>query len=299
MGKIVVIGSSNTDLVVRTERIPAPGETVLGGEFVINPGGKGANQAVAVARLGGDVSFIAKVGNDDFGRHSVEGYQKDGLNTELIFVDQNNPSGVALIAVDAKGENSIVVASGANMHLSVEDIKSVEDEIIEADYLLMQLESPMEVIEYAATLAHQHGTKVILNPAPAVKLSETLLSKLYLLTPNEIEASLIVGCEGYGLESAPEVAKKIHGLGVENVVITLGSKGSYVYGEGFDQFVEANKVEAIDTTAAGDTFNGALSVALSEGKSLIEAVKFASKASAISVTRVGAQASIPYRQEIK
>ncbi len=299
MSKIVVVGSSNTDLVIKTARIPEPSETVLGGTFMMAPGGKGANQAVAAARLAGDVIFVAKVGDDMFGRQARENYGKEGLPEQYILEEKGSASGVATITVDARGENAIVVAPGANSALTCADIDAVAREIAEADYLLMQLETPMEVVEYAAKVACGHGTKVILNPAPAAPLSPELVASLYLVTPNRTECQTITGMPIHDEASAEAAARRLADMGAENVIVTLGSKGSLVLEHGEVTRVEAQKVEAVDTTAAGDTFNGALVVALSEGMPLVEAARFAAKASAISVTRMGAQPSTPYRHEIQ
>lgn len=298
MKRIVVVGSCNTDMVIKSNRLPVPGETVLGGTFLMNPGGKGANQAVAIARLGGQVALISKTGNDIFGRQSVELYNSEGINTDFIFSDPNNPSGVALISVDSHGENCIVVASGANASLSPKDIEKASEMITTADILLMQLETPLETVEYAASIASEKGVKVILNPAPAVSLPLSLIQKLYMITPNKTEAELLSGIKVVDSDSAKAAAKIISEKGVENVVITLGAKGALVKQKDEYHFIEALKVEAMDTTAAGDTFNGALCVGLSEGLSIVDAVKMASRASAITVTRMGAQSSIPYRKEL-
>lgn len=298
MKRIVVVGSSNTDLVIKTDRIPEPGETVIGGTFMMTAGGKGANQAVAAARLGGEVAFITKVGGDMFGDKSKQGYAADGLDTSYIFTDKDTPSGVALITVDAKAENCIVVAPGANGKLSCADIDEHRADIVAADYVLMQLEIPMDVIEHTAELAVSGGAKVILNPAPAAKLSDKLLKSLYLITPNRTECQLISGVSIADASDAVKGADALLAKGVANVVVTLGSKGSLVRTPELCEVVPALRVEAVDTTAAGDVFNGALTVALSEGKTLLEAARFATKASAVSVTRMGAQASIPYRKEL-
>ena len=298
MEKIMVIGSSNTDLLIKTNRIPDPGETVLGGTFMMNAGGKGANQAVAVARIGGGVKFVAKIGDDMFGQRSLESYARDGIDISYIIKDGAAPSGMALITVDAAGENCIVVAPGANDRLTPADIDAVADAIRRSEYLLMQLEIPMETVEYVAEIAYRKHKKVILNPAPAHPLSPSLLKHLYMITPNETEAEMISGVKITDRESAVKAARILSEMGVENVIITLGSKGALVYGAEEADFVPALKVEAVDTTAAGDVFNGALTVALSEGRSQLEAVRFACKASAISVTRVGAQSSVPYRSEV-
>jgi len=295
---IVVVGSCNTDMVVKSHRLPVPGETVLGGAFMINPGGKGANQAVAVARLGGKVTFISKTGNDLFGKQSIEMYDEEKINTDYSFSDPTLPSGVALIMVDTNGENCIVVASGANASLSPQDIDKAKQVIESADILLMQLEIPMETVEYAAELAHKKGIKVILNPAPAAFLSNKLLECLYAIVPNETEAEMLSGIKVSDWESAKQAADIIAAKGVDIVVITLGSKGALIKEGDIYNNIEAEKIDAIDTTAAGDTFCGALSVGISEGMSIVEAVRMANRAAGITITREGAQAAIPYRKEL-
>ncbi len=295
--KIVVIGSSNTDLVIKTTRIPSPGETVIGGEFLMTAGGKGANQAVAIARLGGDVAFIAKVGRDMFGESALRGYAADGIDTDTIERDGSAPSGVALITVDAHGENCIVVAPGANNTLTTADIDRHRDLICGAEYLLMQLEIPMEVVEYAAEMAEAHGVKVILNPAPAAPLSQRLMRKLYLITPNLGESQLITGVKIDHPAETERVAEVLLEMGAKAAIITLGSGGALIRTHTECDLINAERVVAIDTTAAGDVFSGALVVALSEGKNLVDAARFATHAAAISVTRMGAQSSIPYRKD--
>ena len=296
--QILVVGSSNTDMVIKAAHLPRPGETILGGTFFMNPGGKGANQAVAIARLGGPVTFICKTGSDIFGHQSQQLFEEEGINTSYVFSDSGNPSGVALITVDEKAENCIVVASGANANLLPSDLEKAEEAIERADLVLMQLEVPMETVCFVADIAWQKGKKVILNPAPAHPLPADLLRHLYLITPNETEAEMITGVKITDESSAGEAARALSGMGVQHVIITLGSKGALIYSNGKAEMVPALKVEAVDTTAAGDLFNGALTVALSEGRSLKEAARFACKASAISVTRVGAQSSAPYRNEV-
>ncbi|RHR54914.1 ribokinase [Parabacteroides sp. AF17-28] len=296
--QILVVGSSNTDMVIKAAHLPRPGETILGGTFFMNPGGKGANQAVAIARLGGPVTFICKTGSDIFGHQSQQLFEEEGIYTSYIFSDSEHPSGVALITVDEKAENCIVVASGANANLMPSDLARAEEAIEQADLVLMQLEIPMETVCYVADLAWEKGKKVILNPAPAHPLSAELLRRLYLITPNETEAEMISGVKITDDSSACEAARVLSGMGVQNVIITLGSKGALIYCDGKSEIVPAWKVEAVDTTAAGDVFNGALTVALSEGRDLKDAARFACKASAISVTRVGAQSSAPYRNEV-
>lgn len=296
--QILVVGSSNTDMVIKAAHLPRPGETILGGTFFMNPGGKGANQAVAIARLGGPVTFICKTGSDIFGHQSQQLFEEEGINTSYIFSDSVHPSGVALITVDEQAENCIVVASGANANLLPSDLEKAEEAIEKADLVLMQLEVPMETVRFVADMAWEKGKKVILNPAPAHPLPPELLRHLYLITPNETEAEMISGVKITDESSAIEAARVLSVMGVQNVIITLGSKGALLYCDGKSERVPAWKVEAVDTTAAGDVFNGALTVALSEGRDLKEATRFACKASAISVTRVGAQSSAPYRNEV-
>ena len=298
MKRIVVLGSTNTDMVVKAERIPAPGETILGGRFLINPGGKGANQAVAAARLGAEVVFIAKVGDDLFGREAKALFAKENICTDYVLTDPSEPSGVALIMVDAKGENCIAVASGANGTLMPEDIEGLKGVIAQADMLLMQLETPLETVRYAADVAVNLGVPVILNPAPAYELPADLYDCLEVITPNESEAERLTSIKVTDKASAEAAARILCDKGVLQVVITMGAKGAYVF-DGVDGvMVPAFKVEAVDTTAAGDVFNGALAVALTEELELEEAVRFASKAASISVTRMGAQASAPRREEL-
>lgn len=289
MGKIVVIGSSNTDLVIRTPRIPSPGETLIGSDFMINAGGKGANQAVAAARMGGDVCFVACVGDDGFGAEAVRHYAGEGIDTSYIVRRNGVASGVALIAVDDAAENSIVVAPGANALLSTADIDAVESEIAAADYLLVQLEIPMETVARATELAVRHGVRVILNPAPAAPIADEVLARLDLITPNRSETELLTGLKVENVGDAVAAAAWFRGRGVRRVAVTMGSAGALVADERGEEFVPAYRVEAVDTTAAGDVFNGALAVALSEGRELGAAARFAAAASSIACTRIGAQ----------
>ncbi len=299
MGKIVVIGSANTDLVVQVLRMPAPGETILGGKFMTAAGGKGANQAVAAARLGGKVTFVARVGNDTFGEESLAGYVAAGVDVRHVVRDAEAASGVALICVDAAAENSIVVAPGANDRLSVEDVERAEAEIAAADFVVLQLEVPISTVCRAAEVAQAHGVKVILNPAPAAEVPDELLRRCYLLTPNRNECARLTGLPVNNAADAKHAADALRRRGVRNVVVTLGSEGSLICGETVCERVAARRVEAVDTTAAGDVYNGALAVALSEGRSLVEAARFATAASAIAVTRMGAQTSVPTRAEVE
>ena len=299
MTKILVIGSSNTDMVIKTKKLPAPGETILGGTFLMNPGGKGANQAVAAARLGGKVRFITKRGNDLFGNQTVGLLMRENIDTEYLVKDPELPSGVALITVDAAGENSIVVAPGSNGNLVKEDIPVSVFENEKTDILLLQLEIPMDTVEYSAIAASEQNIKVILNPAPACKLSDNLLKHTWLITPNETEAEILTGVKITDIGTAEKAAVIMQQRGVKNVIITLGETGAYVKSDEFTGLVPGIKVVPVDTTAAGDVFNGALAVAISDGKDLKDAVSFANKAASIAVTRMGAQASAPYRDEIQ
>ena len=295
---VLVIGSSNLDLVVTAKRFPKPGETIFGKKFEMFPGGKGANQAVAASRMGGKVTLISKTGNDVFGKQSVMLYTAENIKTDFIYSDPKHPSGVALITVDSQGENCIVVASGANAYLTPSDIDKASEEIEGSDLVLMQLEIPIETVEYVAEMASKKGIKVILNPAPARALSDNLLKHLYVIIPNKSEAEILSGIKVSDIESAKQAADIISAKGVDIVVITLGSQGALIKEHGEYLFVEAFKVDALDTTAAGDTFCGAFCVGLSEDRSIPDAVKLAAKAAAITVTRMGAQASIPYRSEL-
>ena len=301
MGKIVVIGSSNTDMVITSAKMPLPGETVMGNEFDIIAGGKGANQAVAAARAGGDVTFIAKVGNDDFGKKAIEGYKKDNIDTKNIFIDEEKSTGVAVIIVDeTTAQNSIVVAPGSNANLSVNDIQKTKQIISEADILLTQLEIPIETVQAALQIAHKNGVKTILNPAPAQKLSDELLSLVDIITPNETETQLLIGIDPTNENDIRDAASKLLKKVKDTVLITLGSKGVYYLSKNGDEaFVPANKVAAIDTTAAGDVFNGYLATGLANGISFEEAIRLANKAAAISVTIKGAQPSIPKKSDFK
>ena len=299
MKKIVVLGSTNTDMVIAGKKIPVPGETISGGQFLMNPGGKGANQAVAVARLSakrGCCTFIAKVGDDLFGRETAVRMKKDGIGAKLI-VDRKEPSGTAIILVAPNGQNVISVALGANGALSPKDIAPCRKDIESAAALLMQLETPIKTVVAAAKWAHAKGVPVILNPAPAAKLPTELYRCLDWITPNETEAELLTGVKVTDAKSAQKAVEVFLKRGVKHVVITMGSKGAYC--GNCRKLYPCKKVKAIDCVAAGDTFNGAFVVALAEGKSCAEAVAFAQKAAAISVTRPGAQSSVPFRKEVR
>lgn len=296
--RILIVGSSNTDMVIKTQKFPSPGETILGGKFLMNAGGKGANQAVAAARTGGKVTFVGKIGNDIFGKQAVQQLKDEGINVEFVSVDEQNPSGVALITVDSKGENSIVVAPGSNGTLSSSDFDKASHVLDESAFVLLQLEIPIPTVEHIAEMAAKKHTKVILNPAPAARLSDELLRNISIITPNESEAELLTGIKVTDEQSALKAASLLHEKGIETVIITLGAAGAFLLSEGKHEIISAPKVDPVDTTAAGDTFNGALVVALSEGKSIRDSIAFANKAAAISVTRIGAQSSVPYRKEI-
>ncbi len=282
--RIVVVGSSNTDMVVRSPELPRPGQTVLGGEFLVAAGGKGANQAVAAARAGGDVTFVACIGDDDLGRSALEGFRKDGIRTEFVRIVKGVASGVALILVAKDGENLISVAPGANAKLSPADVDRAERTIARADCLLVQLEVPLPTVKRALQLARRHGVMTILNPAPAARLPKSLLRFVDILTPNRSELAQV------GQAFLPVTTK---------LVVTLGALGSEIRECGRRTRIRAFKVKAVDAVAAGDCFSGALAVALSEGRSLPDSARFASVAAAISVTRKGAQPSLPQRGEIE
>lgn len=297
ISKLVVIGSANTDMVIKAEKLPLPGETILGGTFFMNAGGKGANQAVAAARLGGDVTLVAKVGNDIFGKGTIEGLKSENINTNFVLVDDGVPSGTALIMLNEEGENCIMVAPGANANLLPGDIDLVKN-LHEAEIILMQLEIPMETILSVVKNAKINGQKIIINPAPAQVLENEILNGLFLLTPNEIEATILTGINVEDEVTASGAADIFLSKGVQHVIITLGKQGAYFKSNELEFSVKAPIVKAMDSTAAGDTFIGALSVAVTEKMDWKKAVEFAVQAASISVTRLGAQASVPYRNEI-
>lgn len=297
--KIAVVGSSNMDLVVKSRRIPAIGETILGGDFIMAPGGKGANQAVAAAKLGAEVFFIAKLGEDIFGSQSLSNFQKEGVNTKYVVQTKEMPSGVALIMVDDEGNNVIVVAPGANQTLSPEDVKKAEPDIASSGALVAQLEVPIGTIEFAAELANKCKVPFILDPAPAQSLSLELLGKVDVLTPNEIEAQILTDIEVKDEKSAGAAAKKLLECGVKTVILTMGADGYLSATNDGTEFVVAKKVNAVDTTAAGDAFTGSLAVGLAQGQALSEAALFANNVAAVSVTRMGAQPSMPTLQEVE
>lgn len=295
--KILVIGSTNTDMTAFCGKMPAPGETVLGNDFVMGPGGKGANQAVAAKRLGGDVRFVCKVGKDIFGENTIRHFKEEGLDTSGVMFS-GKPSGVALITVDESAENCIVVASGANNDYTEEDIRSIRGFIDESDILLMQLEIPVPAVVEAARIGHEAGKMVVLNPAPAIDLPEEIFKHISLFIPNENELEKYSGVKVFDAPSAAKAAKALMDKGVGDIIVTMGSKGSLICQGDDASFVPARKVEAVDTTGAGDCYCGALCVALSEGLGLKAAAEFATKAAALSVQRPGAQNAMPRREEI-
>ena len=286
------------DMVVKSPHIPVPGETVVGGELLMNPGGKGANQAISVARLGADVSFVTKVGKDMFGRQSSQAFEDEGIDIEGVFFDDTASSGVALITVDELGENSIVVAPGTSLNLTPIDVEKFLKKAAGVGILLIQLEIPMETVKFAVQYASLHGIKTILNPAPANSLVPELFKMIDIITPNTNEAEVLTGIKIHDINSAKKAAEFLFKQGVKQVAITLGAKGAVLYQEEGATVIPAVKVKAVDTTAAGDVFNGALAVAISEGKDFISAGRFACKAASITATRMGAQSSIPYRNEL-
>ena len=296
---VAVVGSSNMDLVVKSNRIPAIGETILGGDFIMAPGGKGANQAVAAAKLGAQVFFIAKLGDDIFGSQSLNNFKKEGVNTKYVLQTKEAPSGVALIMVDDDGNNLIVVAPGANHKLSPEDVKEAESDIASSGALVAQLEVPIETIECAAGLASKSNVPFILDPAPAQKLSPQLLKMVDVLTPNETEAQILTGVEVKDQESAGAAAQKLLECGVKNVILTMGASGYLTVSNEGTEFVPARKVNAADSTAAGDAFTGSLAVGLAQGRTLSDAALFANNVAALSVTKMGAQPSMPTLQEVE
>lgn len=297
--KITVVGSLHTDLIIKVQNIPRTGETVLGKAFKMSPGGKGANQAVAAARLGANVSLIGRVGADIFGRELIKNAKETGIDVKHIIEDIGTYTGLALITVDEEGNNTIAVASGADMRCCTEDIDRAEETIISSDIFLTQLEIPLSVVEYAIDKAFEEGVKVILNPAPAQELSKDLLKKVYILTPNENEAEVLSGVKIKDLRSSKKAAKRLLERGIENIVLTLGNRGSMIATKEQTVHMRGIKVNAVDTTGAGDAFCGALAVAISSGKGLKEAVKYANFAGALATTKIGAQEALPTMEELE
>lgn len=297
MKDVLVIGSSNTDMVIRVRDIPRPGQTVMGGEFQVFGGGKGANQAVAASRAGGNVRFITSVGNDDFGKAAIEGYKKECINTDSTQILNGVPSGVAMIFVSDEGENCIGVAPGANNGLQGDFLEANSQAFAQCSHLLVQLEIPMATVETAVKLASKAGIQVILNPAPAAKLSGQVLQGLYCITPNEHEAEELTGIKVCDLNSARLAAEALLQSGVQNVIVTLGDNGAFLCNAEGVHHQGAEKVDVVDTTAAGDTFNGILAALLAEGESLKDSIRLAVKGATLSVQLPGAGDSIPRRND--
>ena len=300
--KILVLGSVNADHVLRLERFPRPGETLTGSSYNVIPGGKGANQAVACARLGGDTQFMACVGQDGFGTEMISRLSSEGMDISPVEQIEGANTGVALIFVDNHAENCIGIAAESNSHVDAEYVLRHQNAVTEADYLLMQLETPESGIQAAATLARENNTIVVLNPAPARSLPDSILSCVNIITPNQTEAEMLTGIAVNDLDSAAMAAQALHRKGISKVVITMGRMGAYI-SESHDEHIQSEliggfPVQAVDTTAAGDTFNGALLVALAEGKTLAAAAYFANASGALSVMRPGAQSSVPQRSEV-
>jgi ribokinase len=299
MSKLVVLGSINADHVLQVTDFPRPGETVTGRGYRIVPGGKGANQAVAAARLGADIGFIARIGQDAIGAQMYTGFQQDGMDVQGVSIDPQLPTGIAIIYVADHGENSIGISPEANGALTPEVVEQFKPLLLAADTLLLQLEVPLETVAAAISLAHANQVKVVLNPAPARPLSAELLAQVDLITPNQTETELLTGVPVNDAQSAAAAAAQFHALGIPEVMITMGKAGVWYSNRGVGKLVPGFRVQAVDTTAAGDTFNGALLAQLQRNDDMDAAIRFAHAAAAISVTRPGAQTSIPTRREVE
>jgi ribokinase len=297
--RIIVVGSIHMDFTILVNRLPKTGETVIGRSYKMSPGGKGANQAVAVARLNAEAYMVGRVGNDYLGSILIESMSKSGVNVDFVKKDSTTHSGLAFITVDSKGRNTISVAPGADLTITKEDIEEAINAIKKVDMMLLQLEIPLEVVTYAAKKAFENDIKVILNPAPYKPLPKKLLKSIFILTPNEVEASMMSKIDIKGPKDLIKAGKKLIGMGIERIVITLGDKGAMLVSKEKILRFPAVKVKAIDTTGAGDAFNGALAVALAEGKNIEEAIKFANFTGALTTTKVGAQEALPTRKEVE
>lgn len=296
---VLVIGSSNLDLVVTAKRFPKPGETIFGKKFEMFPGGKGANQAVCAARLGCKTTFIGKMGNDEFHEKLSSTLIEAGVDINNLFIDEKEHTGTALITVDESGQNQIIVISGSNMKLSPHDIVSKSDLFFTTSVVLTQLEIPIDTVVQSAKLTRQNNAIFILNPAPAASLPESIFPLIDFITPNENELELLSGVTTSDDSSIKLAAEKLLKKGIKNVIVTLGSRGSMLINDSTAKHFPANKVKVVDSTAAGDAFNGAFASSISEGHSIEEAIEFANKVASIAVTRMGAQSSMPYLSEIK
>lgn len=299
MADIIVVGSLNMDLVVKAPRMPAVGETIHGEDLRTIPGGKGANQAAATAKLGGEVAMVGRVGDDAFGPRLIDNLKRLGVNTSYVHIDAEAATGTAIIIVDERGENIIIVSPGANGRVAREDIDHIDKLLDQAKYLLLQFETPLETVQYAIEMASQKKVKVILNPAPAKKVPPEILTKVDFLVPNETETKLLTGLEVKDLDSAEAAGRKLAELGISVVIITLGEKGALLVTGDEAIHIPAQKVKVVDTTAAGDAFIGGLATALVKGYALKDAVKYASCAGTLAVTRFGAQTSLPTSEEVE
>jgi len=297
MVDIVVIGSLNMDLVVQAPRAPEAGETLRGTDFRTIPGGKGANQAAAAGKLGGKVAMVGRVGGDAFGPALIDNLAHQGVDGSYVQLDSDVATGVALIVVDESGENRILIVAGANGRVSKEDVDRAEKLFSQAKILILQLEIPLDVVQYAIERARRYPIKIILNPAPASSLSPALLGSVDCLVPNETEAKLLTGINVHDVSSAEKAAQQLLSYGVSEVIVTLGEKGALLVTKGGTTHVAARKVKAVDTTAAGDAFIGGLAVSLVKGLPLVEAVRYATCAGTLAVTKFGAQTSLPTAAE--
>ena len=297
--KITVIGSSNTDLVAKVPKLPSPGETVMGTDFIVAPGGKGANQAVAIARIGGDVTFIAKIGTDDNGNRSLENFKKDGINTDFVFQTDEAPSGVALIFVDKNGENMLVPVLGSNGKLCPNDIDKARIAIEKADIVVLQLEIPLETVEYAIKIAYKANVPIVLNPAPARKLEPDLIKMVSYITPNETEAEILTDIKVVDDHTVEKSGKKLLEFGANTAIITLGKRGAMVVTNNSSELVPAFAVKAVDATAAGDAFTGGFAYAIATGKDVISSARFGNAVAGLTVTKMGAQPSMPTKDELE
>ena len=297
MTNILVIGSLNTDLVVRAPRFPAPGETIQGENLVTIPGGKGANQSVAAARLGAQVTMIGRVGADAFGSTLIDNLQQNKVDTHLIIQDDSTATGTAVIIVDPQGQNSIVLSPGANARVISSDIGA--NSFLESRLLLLQFEIPIETVIHSAHLAKQKGLLVLLNPAPAHNIPDDLLRTADYILPNETELGLLTGKPVSDLAMVEAAAYTLIARGARNIIVTLGAKGALIVNKEFVKLIPAFKVKVVDTTAAGDAFIGGLAVGILDGKSLQDAVQYAGACGALAVTKFGAQPSLPTAEDVK